>query len=106
MREPLSPGDFIGKWMQLMAPAADKVGPRGALSAMDYLTELEQANVVNSLDNLLTFPRIAKLIERGEVADARRLFRRRQRRTVCDGQAQRAVQPRRGERTAFQTPRF
>ncbi|MET0724418.1 MAG: carbonic anhydrase, partial [Tardiphaga sp.] len=27
--EPLSPGDFIGKWMQLMAPAADKVGPRG-----------------------------------------------------------------------------
>ncbi len=27
--EPLSPGDFIGKWMKLMAPAADKVGPRG-----------------------------------------------------------------------------
>ena len=30
--EPLSPGDFIGNWMKLMAPAgADKVGPRGAL---------------------------------------------------------------------------
>ena len=27
--EPLSPGDFIGKWMKLMAPAADKIGPRG-----------------------------------------------------------------------------
>jgi carbonic anhydrase len=65
--EPLSPGDFIGKWMQLMAPAADKAGPRGTLSAGDYLTKLEQANIENSLDNLLTFPRIAKLIERGDV---------------------------------------
>jgi carbonic anhydrase len=65
--EPLSPGDFIGKWMQLMAPAADKVGPRGDLSAADYLIRLEQANVGNSLDNLMTFPRIAKLIERGGV---------------------------------------
>ena len=27
--EPLSPGDFIGRWMSLMAPAAAKVGPRG-----------------------------------------------------------------------------
>ena len=36
--EPLSPGDFIGKWMSLMAPALDKVGPRGELSQSDYLT--------------------------------------------------------------------
>ncbi|MGB9369051.1 MAG: carbonic anhydrase [Xanthobacteraceae bacterium] len=65
---PLSPGDFIGKWMSLMAPALEKVGPRGALSAVDYLMRLEQANVVNSLDNLLTFPRLRKRIERGEIA--------------------------------------
>jgi carbonic anhydrase len=65
--EPLSPGDFIGKWMQLMAPAAGKVGPRGDLSLADYMTKLEQANIGNSLDNLLTFPRLAKLIERGEI---------------------------------------
>ncbi len=65
--EPLSPGDFIGNWMKLMAPAADKVGPRGALSAADYLTRLEQANIVNSLENLMTFPRLRKLIERGQV---------------------------------------
>src|SRR5579863_7855777 len=39
--EPLSPGDFIGKWMRLMAPAAEKAGPRGALSWPDYLTRLE-----------------------------------------------------------------
>jgi len=66
--EPLSPGDFIGKWMSLMAPAAEKVGPRGDMSRSDYLTRLEQANVTNSLDNLMTFPRLRKLIEMGRVS--------------------------------------
>jgi carbonic anhydrase len=66
--EPISPGDFIGRWMSLMAPAADKIGPRGGASAADYLGQLERASVVNSLDNLMTFPRLAKLIERGHVA--------------------------------------
>ena len=65
--EPLSPGDFIGKWMRLMAPAAEKT-PRGDLSPADYLKRLEQANIANSLDNLRTFPRLRKLIERGSVA--------------------------------------
>jgi carbonic anhydrase len=66
LRQPLSPGDFIGKWMKLMAPAAEKT-PRGEASPADYLTRLEQANIVNSLDNLLSFPRLATLIERGKV---------------------------------------
>jgi carbonic anhydrase len=59
---PLSPGDFIGKWMKLMAPAAENT-PRGDLSPADYLTRLEQANIVNSLANLMTFPRLAKMVE-------------------------------------------
>src|SRR5580700_8452317 len=66
--EPLSPGDFIGKWMRLMAPALHKIGPRGALSPQEYLARLEQANVANSLDNLMTFPRLGKLVERRQVA--------------------------------------
>jgi len=65
--EPLSPGDFIGNWMKLMTPAAEKIGPRGTLSRSEYLTKLEQANVVNSLENLKTFPRLAKIIEHGHV---------------------------------------
>jgi len=65
---PLSPGDFIGNWMKLMGPAATKVGPRGEQSHADHLTKLEQANVVNSLDNLMTFPRLAKLIEKSKIA--------------------------------------
>jgi carbonic anhydrase len=66
--EPLSPGDFIGNWMRLMAPAVEKAGPQRELSWPDYLTRLEQANIANSLDNLLTFPRLRKRVERGEIA--------------------------------------
>jgi len=65
--EPLSPGDFIGRWMSLMAPAASKVGPRGSMSPAEYLERMEKASIVNTLDNLMTFPRLRKLIERGEV---------------------------------------
>jgi carbonic anhydrase len=66
--EPLGPGDFIGQWMRLMAPAADKAGPRGTLSRAAYLTRLEQANIANSLDNLMTFPRLRDLVEGGGIA--------------------------------------
>jgi carbonic anhydrase len=63
---PLSPSDFIGKWMSLIAPAAERLGHhRGA---PDYLARLEQASITNTLDNLMTFPRLRKLIERGHVA--------------------------------------
>jgi carbonic anhydrase len=66
--EPLSPGDFIGNWMRLMAPAVEKVGPQNKLSHAEYIARLEQANVANSLDNLKTFPNLRKLIESGEIA--------------------------------------
>jgi carbonic anhydrase len=64
---PLSPGDFIGKWMKLMQPAAEKT-PREISSPADYLTRLEQANIANSLANLMTFPHLAERIEEGKVA--------------------------------------
>jgi carbonic anhydrase len=64
---PLSPGDFIGKWMSLIAPAAEKLGGRAEVPLAEYLTRLEQASVANSLDNLMTFPQLAKLIEKGKV---------------------------------------
>src|SRR5947209_3418596 len=66
--EPISPGDFVGRWMSLMAPAAEKVGPRGKLSRAEFLERMEKASVVNTLDNLMTFPRLNKLIERGAVS--------------------------------------
>src|SRR6185437_15334333 len=43
-REPLSPGDFIGRWMAQIAPAAARLGPRGEDEA-GYLRQLEFASV-------------------------------------------------------------
>lgn len=64
---PLSPGDFIGRWMSLIAPAAKTVGPRGGMPLADYLTKLEQASVVQMLDNLMTFPCVRILAERDKL---------------------------------------
>lgn len=64
---PLSPGDFIGRWIELIAPAAKAVGPRGDRSMTEYLTALEQQTAVSTLDNLMTFPCISILVERGKL---------------------------------------
>lgn len=65
---PLSPGDFIGHWMTLIAPAAKTVGPRGDRPLPEYLTHLEQASAVETLDNLMTFPCVRILVEGGKLA--------------------------------------
>src|SRR5918997_3095550 len=63
---PLSPGDFIGRWMTLIAPAAERLGPRrGDLD--DYVAKLELAAIENSLRNLMTFPCVRILVERGKL---------------------------------------
>jgi carbonic anhydrase len=63
---PLSPGDFIGRWMTLIAPAAERLGPRqGSLD--EYVSKLELAAVENSLRNLMTFPCVRILVERGKL---------------------------------------
>lgn len=65
--EPLSPGDFIGKWMEAIAPAAAAIGPRGAMPMDEFITKLEQASVVRSLENLMTFPCVNILAGRGKL---------------------------------------
>jgi carbonic anhydrase len=64
---PLSPGDFIGHWMELIAPAAKAVGPRGNLPMAEYLSRLEHAAVLTTLDNLMTFPCVNILVGRGKL---------------------------------------
>ena len=104
--EPLSPGDFIGNWMALIAPAAGKVGPRGDRPLADYLTQLEQATVVKRLDNLMTF-RMHKLVERGR-SRACRLFRRGNGPTLGARSGDRKVRAGRGDdyTRLFAQPRF
>lgn len=61
---PLSPGDFIGRWMSMITPAAQAVGPQGDRPLDEYLGELEQVSIVKTLDNLMTFPCVRILVER------------------------------------------
>jgi len=65
-QEPLSPGDFIGRWMSQIAPAAASLGPRGADDS--YVRKLEFASVELSLKNLMTFPCVRILVDRGKLA--------------------------------------
>lgn len=66
--EPLSPGDFIGNWMKLIEPAANSIPPRQPDETREqYLTRLEQASLVKTLDNLMTFPCVNILAGRGKL---------------------------------------
>ena len=67
-QEPLSPGDFIGRWMSQIAPAAAGLGPRAKDDDGAYLRKLEFASVELSLKNLMTFPCVRTLVERGKLA--------------------------------------
>jgi carbonic anhydrase len=64
-REPLSPGDFIGRWMSQIAPAADSLAPAGPDETS--LRRLELASIELSLKNLMTFPWVRILVEQGKL---------------------------------------
>lgn len=66
-QEPLSPGDFIGRWMSQIAPAAKRLGPRCEGDDAAYLRRLEFASIELSLQNLMTFPCVRALVERGKL---------------------------------------
>src|SRR5262245_43430000 len=65
-QEPLSPGDFIGRWMSQIAPAAERLGHRHE-HGDDYLQKLELAAIELSLQHLMTFPCVRILVERGKL---------------------------------------
>ncbi|ACB94829.1 carbonic anhydrase [Beijerinckia indica] len=63
-QRPLSSGDFIGKWMSLIEPAAARLGhARDPLEK--YVEDLALESIIQSLINLRTFPWIKNLEERG-----------------------------------------
>lgn len=65
--EPLSPGDFIGKWMGLVRPAADQIQSNDLMTASERQTALERVSIRNSIGNLRTFPYVRALEEQGRV---------------------------------------
>ena len=64
---PLSPGDFIGKWMQMFIKPGEKVEQRDHESMQDFVTRIEKAAVFRSLENLMTFPFVQAAVESGEL---------------------------------------
>ncbi len=65
---PLSPGDFIGKWIRLLNPAAERTGGRGMGESLnDFVERMALESVKNSLANLRTFPCVQILEQKGRL---------------------------------------
>ena len=61
------PGDFIGKWMTLLGPAAREIAHAGRLTEAERQTALERASVRHSVANLRSFPCVSILEDRGRL---------------------------------------
>ena len=64
---PLSPGDFIGRWMSMFIKPGEIVEQREHETMRDFATRIEKAAVLRSLENLMTFPYVQILVERGKL---------------------------------------
>ncbi|KAA0968266.1 carbonic anhydrase [Aureimonas fodinaquatilis] len=64
---PLSPGDFIGKWMSLVETEARQVSANELLTTSEKQTALERISIRLSLANLRTFPCVSQLEAKGKL---------------------------------------
>lgn len=65
--QPLSPGDFIGKWISLLAPAAEAIASNQLMTPTERQTTLERISIRYQLANLRTFPCVKILEEKGRL---------------------------------------
>jgi len=65
--QPLSPGDFIGKWMAMLAPAAEAIAGNNLMTKSERQTALERISIRYQLANLRTFPCVKILEEKGHL---------------------------------------
>ena len=65
--EPLSPGDFIGKWMNLVKPAAEQIQSNSIMTTAERQTAMERVSIRNSIMNLRTFPCVKLLEDKGKL---------------------------------------
>ena len=64
---PLSPGDFIGKWMAMFIKPGEVVEQRSQETMQQFVTRIEKAAVFRSLENLMTFPFVRNRVEQGDM---------------------------------------
>lgn len=65
--EPLSPGDFIGRWMSLVSTAAEQIQNNDMMTQGERQTALERVSIRNSIANLRSFPDIRELEKEGQL---------------------------------------
>ena len=65
---PLSPGDFIGKWISLLEPVANNIERTGNETAEELQRMLECGSIRQSIEHLKTFPCVSILLEREQIA--------------------------------------
>ncbi|WP_062015353.1 carbonic anhydrase [Aureimonas sp. AU4] len=65
--EPLSPGDFIGKWMSMVEPVAKGVAANELMTPGERQTALERISIRHSIANLRSFPYVAERERAGEL---------------------------------------
>jgi len=64
---PLDSGDFIGKWIGMLAPVAEQVQTATFMTGAERQTLLERLSIRNSVSNLRTFPYVRALEEEGKL---------------------------------------
>jgi carbonic anhydrase len=69
LKDPVDgPGEFIGRWVSIAAPAREEVQQRLAGKPAELRQQAcEQAALLLSLDNLLTFPWVRQRAEQGDL---------------------------------------
>ncbi len=67
-QQPLSPGDFIGRWISLLEPVAARIERVEGESAEDLQVKLEEESIRQSIEHLKSFPCVSILLERGQIA--------------------------------------
>jgi carbonic anhydrase len=65
---PLSPGDFIGKWMSMFIKPGEVVEQRDQETMQQFVTRIEKAAVFRSLENLMTFPFVKTQVASGALS--------------------------------------
>lgn len=66
--DPLSSGNFIGRWVSLVKPAKEKLVASGDTPDKEgFLTRLEYTMIGQSLENLMTFDFIREAVEAGRL---------------------------------------
>ena len=65
--DPLSPGDFIGRWMAMFIKPGEVVEQRERETMQDFTVRIEKAAIFRSLENLMTFPFVRDRVQSGEI---------------------------------------